>query len=81
MPGKKKQASLDIFLKVESMKLEYELAFTATSTGKVSGLMIRMHPRKVRSLTQVLGIKSRAWRVRCSASSGMRDCIGKRWTP
>ena len=54
--GKKKQTSLDIFVEVEKMELEYELAFRGdvllgqVASGEANGLMTFMELGRRRSL-------------------------------
>ena len=65
MLGKKKQASLDIFVEVENMELEYELAFrgdvllSQVALGEANGLMTFLKLGRSRSAMQALGMRSR----------------------
>ena len=87
MLGKKKQASLDIFVEVEKMELEYELAFRGdvllgqVASGEANGLMTCMKLGRSRSAMQALGIGSWGLLERSAANLVMLACTGQPGTP
>ena len=81
MLGKKKQASLDIFLEVENMELQYELAFAATShwswscwEGKWADDMCGAWKKQIFNASSLNKIRGPAGTVRCE----FRDA-GMQW--
>ena len=83
MLGQKKQASLDIFVEVENMELENELAFRGdvllgqVASGEANGLMTCMKLGRSRSAMQALGIGSWGLPERSAANLGMLACTGQ----
>ena len=87
MLGKKKQASLDIFVEVENMELEYELAFrgdvllSQVALGEANGLMTFLKLGRSRSAMQALGIRPGVLLEPSAAKLGMLACSGQLGTP